>query len=74
MRRQGLAPARGTYVRAGADGALRSDCRDPKAAITARERSAGRGLATRLDVEVTVCLDPAGRVERHVVKIWNQGF
>lgn len=74
MRGGGLSPSRGTYVRIMADGARRSDCRDPRAAVTARDRSAGRGLATRLDVEVTVCLDPAGRVERHVVKVWNQGF
>lgn len=74
LRRNGLAPTRGTYVRIGSDGAARSDCDDPRRAITARERSAGRGVLARLDVEVTLCVDGAGRIERHVVKVWNQGL
>ena len=74
LRRHGLEPGRGTYLRIGADGVARSDCTHPRTAITARDRSAGRGVLARLDVEVTLCVDAAGRIERHVVKIWNQGL
>jgi hypothetical protein len=74
LHRHGVKPSRGTYVRVSADGSLRSDCSDPRRAITARERSAGRGALARLDIEITVCVDQAGRVERHVVKTWNQGL
>jgi hypothetical protein len=74
LRRHGLEPGRGTYLRIGADGVARSDCTNPKTAITGRDRSAGRGVLARLDVEVTLCVDAAGRIERHVVKIWNQGL
>jgi hypothetical protein len=74
LRRGGLSPARGTYVRVSDTGAVRSDCSDPRTAITARERSAGRGVLVRLDIEVTVCVDRSGRVERHIIKTWNQGL
>lgn len=74
MRRADLNPGRGTYVRVMNDGRRESNCRDPKAAISGREISGVRALYARYDIEVTVCLDGQGRVEKHHVAAWHQGL
>jgi hypothetical protein len=72
--RHGLAVTQGVAIRVMNDGRQRSACRDPAAALTARERGQVRGLLTTSETEVTVCLSPDQRVESHHVTTWNSGF
>lgn len=74
MRRSGLNPQSGTYTRVMSDGRRVSNCRDPRSAISGKEVSAVRGLYSRYDIEVTVCLTEDGRVEKHYVSAWHQGL
>jgi hypothetical protein len=74
MRQAGLGPQQGTYVTVLRDGRVVSNCRDPKMAVTGKESSGVRGLFSRYDMEVTVCFAADGRVEKHYVGAWNQGF
>lgn len=74
MGRAGLDPQSGTYVRVMNDGTRVSNCRDPRAAVSGRDISAVRGLYSRYDIEVTVCLAADGRVEKHYVAAWHQGL
>ena len=69
--RRGIAAARGTYVTVGDDGVARSNCPDPRAAVTGREGAGRIGFNTNV-IEITACLDPAGRVLSHVVGVWVQ--
>lgn len=67
--RRGISPSRGTYVTVGDDGANRSNCPDPKAAITGSEPSGRVGFNSNV-IEITACLGPDGRVISHYVGVW----
>lgn len=69
LTRRGIPAARGTYVTVGEDGVSRSHCPDPKAAISGREVAGHVGFNSNV-VEITACLDRAGRVLSHFVGVW----
>lgn len=69
LEKRGISHSRGTYVTVGDDGVTRSDCPDPQAAVTGRERAGKVGFNSNV-IEITACLGPDGRVISHHVGIW----
>lgn len=72
--RHGLQPGEGTYHTVHADGSESSNCRLPDKALSAKDRSAVRGLYLNWDIEITVCFDEGDVVEGHYVGAWNAGI
>ncbi|TNF62710.1 MAG: hypothetical protein EP307_06455 [Rhodobacteraceae bacterium] len=71
LARRGIAASRGTYVTVGDDGVTRSNCPDPKAAVTGAETEGRIGFNSNV-IEITACLDKDGRVLSHHVGVWIQ--